>query len=279
MKHLFDQARISLLIRVLLILLLVKLVWFIVELVWLPSTGVDHIEEVRAKPLYYRVRLASSPVKSKAPKPKKRKPQTAGSIKDITLLAIYKDGETVVVTVKYKGKSKVLGRGEKINGFTLEDAGRTYALFSKKGKTYEISLKPLSKSNGSISTVRSASPSQTDRTVESDGIVDAGDRKIVDRALIDRYTHNIDDIYKNIGVQEVKGKDGIEGFKVTFVKRKSPFAQLGLKRGDIITAINGEPLNSYSAALNIYSHMKEIQNLTLTIKRRNQEMELEYEIN
>ncbi len=72
------------------------------------------------KALYYRVKLSPN----EAPAPTTTKPlQTAGSIKDIKLLAIYNASDVTVVTVEYKRKTKVLAKGEAINGFVLEGAG------------------------------------------------------------------------------------------------------------------------------------------------------------
>jgi general secretion pathway protein C len=89
----------------------------------------------------------------------------------------------------------------------------------------------------------------------------------------------MDDIYKNIGITDLKEGNKVVGFKISFVKRGSPFAKLGLKRGDIIKSVNGEEINSYNAAFNAYGNIKDVENLTLVIIRGKKEMELEYEIN
>jgi len=286
MKPLFKPERIKNLIGILILLFLVKLSWFIIEIVWFPVEGVTHAEERSAKPLYYRVKLTQNEAPAPVVKPKVNKPPV-GNIKDITLLAVYAASDVTVVTVKYKGKTKVLGKGESINGFVLESAGPNYATFSKNGKTYQISLAiPKSKKGKShIKPVQSTSPSRTmskqkssSSSVEGE-VIDAGDHKIIERSLLKHYTENIDDLYKNIGIQEVKNGNKIAGFRVTFIRRGSPFAQLGVKRGDVIKAINGQELTSYSAALNAYKDIDKAQNVTLVIERKNQEMELEYEIN
>ena len=92
------------------------------------------------------------------------------------------------------------------------------------------------------------------------------------------YTKDIDKVWKDIGVGEHRVNGVLDGFKVNFVKRGSDFEKLGLKRGDILTAVNGQELNSYNAAFSFYKEMNNIENLTLSIKRNNQDMELEYEI-
>jgi len=288
MKHLFKSQMFKSILAVLIILLVVKIMWMIVQMVWLPSEGVEQKEKVGGKSLYYRVKL--TPNESSAPEPVTEKPvQIAGSIKDIRLIAIYNASDITVVTIEYKRKSKILERGDVINDFTLIGGGSTYATFSKEGKTYQVDLqksKSASVSNGSITPASKRPNGPTRRvnkrpslTAEVKGeVVDAGDHKIVDKSLIDHYSKNINDIYKNIGIKESK-VDGKTRFKITFVKRGSPFAKLGVKRGDIIKSLNGQEINSEADAFQIIKNIDNIENITLGIVRGKKEMELEYEIN
>lgn len=278
MKPLFKPETVKGLWILLSLLLVVKILWFVVEVLWLPTAGVDHSEEKSAKALYYRVKL--SPNEASAPTAPTATPlETAGSIKDITLLAIYNASDTTVVTVEYKRKTKVLAKGEEINGFVLEGAGSNYAIFSKNAKTYKINLQIKTKGDAGANNIRPSSiePSAT-REVEGD-VTDAGDHKIVDKSLISHYAKNMDDIYKNIGIAEVKKGNVLEGFRVSFIRKGSPFAKLGMQRGDIIKAINGQKIDSYNVAFDIYKNIENIDNMTLVIQRGKEEMELEYEVN
>jgi len=279
MKHLFKPQTLKWIVVLLVVILVTKLIWLAVEMSVLPTAGVNQAEEVTGKSLYYRVDL--SPNKAHVAK-KVKKNAPAGSIKDIELLGIYNAADTTVVTVMHKHKTKVLARGEVINGFTLEGAGSNYATFSKNGKSYRVDLIKGQKGSGSGSirnaTSGSGSTTNTSSRVEGE-IVDVGDHKLVDRSLLSHYAQNMDDIYKNIGITEVKEGNTLKGFKITFVKRGSPFAKLGVRRGDIIKSINGQEINSYNAAFNVYKNIGNVENLTLVIIRGKEEMELEYEIN
>jgi general secretion pathway protein C len=275
MKHLFKPEIVKGIWSLLILLLVIKMAWFAVEILWLPTVGVEHSEDRGAKALYYRVKL--SPNDAMAPTTTTR--PVAGSIKDIKLLAIYNASDVTVVTVEYKGKTRVLAKDEAINGFVLEGAGSNYATFSKNAKTYQVNLIISRKGSGSI---KSAQPSATSSTSESQvegEIVDAGDRKIVDRSLLDHYAQNMDDIYKNIGIREIKKGKDLEGFSISFIRKGSPFAKLGIQRGDVIKAINGQKIDSYNAAFEVYKNIANIDNLTLVIQRGKEEMELEYEVN
>ncbi len=280
MKHLFKSKLFKKLFMVLILLALVKLLWFTIGMIWLSPTGIGHDDEVKNKSLYYRVKLTPN----EAPAPLKKQPTNiAGSIKDITLLAIYNSKDTTVITVEHKKKSKVLARGDEINGFVLEGAGNNFATFSKDTKTYRVNLVKSKRSTGTSSSIKSSSKTVSSSSKDSSKIegevTDAGDHKIIDKSLFDHYAKNMDDIYKNIGIAEVKQGGKIKGFRITFVRRGSPFAKLGVKRGDVIKSINGQEINSYNAAFETYKNIQNVENLTMVIKRGKEEMELEYEIN
>ncbi len=280
MKKLFKPEMFKKILSVLILLLVLKLIWFIVEVLWLPTIDIDQEVEQGGKSLYYRVKLTPNA----APAPKKTVTKApvrqSGSIRDIILLAVYNASDATVITVSHKKKTKVLGLGDNINGFVLEGAGNNFATFSKNSKTYRVQLVKIAKNKNNINAVKSASPSKvTEKTKPEGQVTDAGNHKIIDRSLFDHYAKNMDDIYKNIGVTEVKEGKNLKGFQISFVKRNSDFSKLGLRRDDVIKSINGQEINSYNAALGVYKNIQDADNLSLVIKRGKEEMELEYEIN
>ncbi len=284
MKHLFKPEVFKGLFAVLVLLVVVKVIWFVAEVLWLPNTGVEHVAQKGGKALYYRVKLTPNQAKAPVTKTPTKKPikQDTGSINNIKLLAIYNASDATVVTVSYKTKTKVLSRGEDINGFVLEGAASSFATFSKSAKTYKVLLyKGKSTGKSSVEAVKSSEPvKKKPKVKQAEGkVTDAGDHKMIDRSLLDHYAKNMDDIYKNIGIGEVKNGKDLAGFRITFVRKDSPFAKLGIKRDDVIKSINGQEITSYNAAFGVYKNIQNIDNLTLVIQRGKEEMELEYEIN
>jgi general secretion pathway protein C len=245
----------------------------------LSAKGVDYAKTSEVKALYYRTRFAAQKLKQK----KVVKPKPVSDINSFKLLAVYHSPKRVVVTVSKDGKSSVLVRGDTIDGYVLDDATATEAIFLRGGKRYRIRLVETSKGGSGKSSVRYVTPPKEEEAAKEtkpEGEVMSGDGvTIVDRSLLDHYRKNMKDIWKNIGIREIKEGNKIKGFKVNFVKRGSDFAKLGLRRGDIIKSINGEVLDSYKSAFDIYKNIDTMENLTMTIQRGKEEMELEYEIN
>lgn len=73
-----------------------------------------------------------------------------------------------------------------------------------------------------------------------------------------------------------KGK--ISGFKVAGLKPNSIFSDLGILSGDIITKVNGRPLNSPNEALKLYQNLSSTGNVTIEVERNGQRVERQYNI-
>jgi len=268
-----SQNNLSVLLIVFSVFLIVKLLWTVIEINFLPIYGVDHLDMKEIKSLYYKVKLANTHKPKKVKKTKVEK--NTVNVKDIKLLAIYKTSQDIIITVKYKTKTKVLTKGDKINGLTLDDATLNSAFFVKNNQRYKVDLVKTIKSNTSIVPINH-NPDNLKETKAD--ISDEGDYKVIDKKVFDHFVNNMDDIYKNIGInEETKGDKKV--FKISYIKRGSVFAKLGLKRGDILKSVNGENVDSYVAAFRIYQNMKDVDNITIVIERNHKEMELEYEIN
>ena len=282
MKHLFKPKFFKGLLAALAVFLAAKVLWFGAEMLFLPAAGTNYMAEKTGEPLYYRVKL--TPNESRGPRKKKPKValrHTDGSIDEIRLLALYNSSDMTIATVNYKSKNKVMERGDNISGFVLEGGGQDFVTFSKKNRTYTVMLSKDNKKSKNTVEDHSAPVAKAKKPKVSEkkgNITDAGDHKIVDRTLIEYYTKNMREIYKNIGVTEMKDGGKLQGFRLNFVKKNSDFEKLGVKRNDIIKSVNGKAITSYNAAFGIYKNIQNSNNISMVVQRGNEEMELEYEI-
>jgi len=278
MKQIIKSQYLSLLIFILSIVVAVKLFWIAISMLFLPNTGENFEKSTKAKKLYYRVRLTNAsqviaPVKSvHAPSNK------VSSMKGYKLLGLYNSKETLVVTVEKGRKTTILAKGEEVNGFKLISAGANFAIFKKNAEEFKLTLLTTKNSKGSSQLQKTVTP-QTPKVkndsigkiVEEDGI------KHIPQTLLTSYTKDVDKIWKDIGLAQYKKNGKADGFKVNFVKKGSDMEKLGLKRGDILKAVNAEPLN-LSTAMGFYNDINNLENLTLTVERNGKSEDLEYEI-
>lgn len=284
MKQIFNSNGFKYAILILSSMAIIKFIWVIVASNIFPSNTIEIDSPDEVKALYYRVSLAKQ-TNTIINKPKViiTKPvQKQSSMKGIRLIGIYIDDENIIVTIEKLSKRVVLSKGEEFKGFKLISATKYHAIFSKGNREYKLEFikNKETKTSDSTSIVKEVEdiPKVKSRTQKKDDIIDDGYTKTIKRDFLNSYMKNPKDIWKDIGINEIKDGKSITGFRVRFVRKDSGFDKLGIKRGDIILGINGEKLTSHKSAFNAYKNIKTIENLTLTVKRNNQEMELEYEI-
>jgi len=276
MKPLIKNKLFSTLIYLLSIMVMIKIIWTAVSLFLLPSHGEEYVKESKAKALYLKVKL-SNPTAVIEPIVKQVvKTPISNSMRGIKLLALYNASDALVVTVEKANKTTVLSKGDEIDGFKLNSANLNHAIFTKGGKEFTLNISQIKSTASAISPIKK--PLSTKKESSKKEIREEDGKRLITRDLLTSYTKDVDKIWKDIGISENKVDNKLNGFKINFVKKGSDFEKLGLKRGDILTAINAEELNSYGAAMTFFKDIEDIENLTLTVQRNGKSEDLEYEI-
>ncbi len=190
------------------------------------------------------------------------------NISNMVLKGLFKrkNGGLIIIALKAKpNDSEIIGIGEVFQGYTLKLILKNGAIFSKNGETYSLYF-----SEEQQQEQYAPKPAA--------GRSDDGGIKQVAKSDITHYAKNIKEVWKDISIVEVKKNGKITGFKVTRIKPGTPFAQLGLRQGDIIIKANNKQLTSYKDALAIYKGIDTLEALELVVLRNNQETEIVYEI-
>ena len=74
-------------------------------------------------------------------------------------------------------------------------------------------------------------------------------------------------------------EDGVpSGLALSSIKPNSIFRRMGLRNGDVITGVDGSAISSVDDALKMVESLKSSSNLTVQLKRRGQEKNIEYRI-
>jgi len=195
------------------------------------------------------------------------------NISNMVLKALFKrkEGGLVIIALKAKpNDSEVIGIDDVFQGYTLKKILENGAVFMKNGQTFSLYFSEEQQQE------RSTVPRSGDNTALTSSV--SGGIKQVAKSDINRYAKDVKQIWKEIGITEVKKNGKITGFKVTRIKPNTPFAQLGLRQGDIIIKANNQSLTSYKDAIAIYKRIDKIDAVELVVLRNNQEMEIIYEV-
>jgi len=279
MKQIINSKHLSTLIFILSIIVVIKLLWVTASVLLLPKSGVEFQESAKLQKLYYRVRLTNNAKAIVPVKPKNvPKKNQVSSMRGYKLLGLYHSKETLVVTVEKSRKTTILSKGESTkDGFKLVSAGQNYALFEKNKEQFKLSLVSSKSTKGTQTVTAPTRTAPKASQKSSTAIVDDGEVKRIPKQLLTSYTKDTEKIWKDVGLAQYKKNGKPYGFKINFVKKGSDMEQLGLKRGDILTAVNAEPLN-LSTAMGFFNNINTMDNLTLTVERNGQSEDMEYEI-
>jgi type II secretion system protein C len=265
-------------IRNLLILVLIAKAISLVMLWYFQGEGVHHHANHSKLPEYKRYNANNLIKPTKKPDIKEATEPTSEEAKELAaygpnisnmvLKGLFKrkDGGIVIIALKAKpNDSEVISIGESFQKYTLTRILKNGAIFTKNGKTFTLYFSEDRKEDH-----YAKAPS---RHIQDDDEI-----KQVAKADIVRYAKNVKQIWKDIGIVEVKKAGKITGFRVTRIKANTPFAQLGLRKGDIIIKANNKEMTSYKDAIAIYKGIDKLEALELVVLRNNQETEINYEI-
>ena len=127
----------------------------------------------------------------------------------------------------------------------------------------------------------SDAPKKTASATSEDGdIQKVGNNKyVVDQSVLDEILANPEKLYTQVRVTPHKDQDGnIDGYRMTGIRRKSLFYKLGIKNGDIVHSVNGQALNSLSAAMDAYNSLGNSRDFNFDVTRRKNKQTFEYEV-
>lgn len=83
---------------------------------------------------------------------------------------------------------------------------------------------------------------------------------------------------RQIAVRPISRDGRMTGVKIRRVKRDTVFEAIGVRRGDVLTAVNGRAIDSPTRALELFEALKSSRDLVFRLERRGRPIEIEVEI-
>jgi type II secretion system protein C len=100
----------------------------------------------------------------------------------------------------------------------------------------------------------------------------------VERAFVEQLMANPAMLAKQARIVPKQKDDEILGYKLYGIRKGSLPKLLGLKNGDMITAVNGEELKSMDKAMALYTKLRRASNLSVSIERKGKAITKEIQI-
>jgi general secretion pathway protein C len=165
------------------------------------------------------------------------------------------------------GPSKVFSVGDNVNGASLHSVYLDHVILDRGGTLETLVLPRLLLAGGSRMPPRRVAAADP-RTV---GNVENIKRMVQrDPAIIDQVMRTV------ASYDNAAGK--LRGFRAYPGRNRAIFNKLGLKPGDLVTAINGQPLDDPQRAQEVFNTIASSNNVSLTIDRGGQRQDLNLDI-
>jgi general secretion pathway protein C len=96
------------------------------------------------------------------------------------------------------------------------------------------------------------------------------------RSEVENATKNINQLLENVQVRPHFENGQPKGLRLSRIKPNSIFRKMGLINGDVLTAVDGEPIVSVENSLSLYERLRSSDDVKIEIKRRGRIRTIEY---
>ena len=100
----------------------------------------------------------------------------------------------------------------------------------------------------------------------------------VEKSQIDEALSNVNELMQQVRIMPHFDNGQPDGFRLSGIKTNSLIRKMGLRNGDIITGVNGQPIQTMDDALGFYNQLSGASNVSVQMKRRGRERTIEYSI-
>jgi len=125
--------------------------------------------------------------------------------------------------------------------------------------------------------VAAADPAAGDEVAQGVTKIGAYDYSI-DRSMLDKQLADLPTLQSQARVVPHYKDNQYQGFKLVGVRPGSLYRAIGIRSGDVITAVNGNKIDSPNKALELFEQLKSSSNIQVEIERRGQAKTLGYTI-
>ncbi len=254
---------------------IVSLIYSILSYLYL--SGDDLVMPESEKLSYhYNLSLAGKILPSKTAAAPVKQIEATDRIRDIRLKGTYLEDVNSFIVIEDHLGTTFLYKGDRYMGYVLREIYSNRAVFEKNARHYDL---VIDEGSDKHSTGTPDPGPQHSGAAQTAPDAESFEPVTVSRDTIDTYIKEPNKIWRNIRIQEIRKNGQITGFRVNYVKKGSFFDKTGLKSGDVIKAIDGSEIHSLADVMKYYNNINNLDGLSLTVQRGNEEVELEFNIN
>jgi general secretion pathway protein C len=187
------------------------------------------------------------------------------------LVALETKDSALAIIAQSGGEERGYRVGEKVPGGALLYEIHADRVILERGGRFETLTLPREKmETAGLPVQRSLSPIQTGAELRTGQQVDA--RQL--RALRETVLKNPQEAMQLVNAQPVMDGGELKGYRVNPGRDRKLFSSVGLRPGDIVTSVNGIPLNDLSQMGALFEQFSSASRLEVTLERGGRETQL-----
>ena len=179
----------------------------------------------------------------------------------------------VIEDVKTR-KQNLYREGDAIQTASLKEIFREKVILTVNGKDEVLQIqKPVSGRSGarfSGSSSRTVAPGSTGKI--------RAQRISLRRSYIEQAMTNMAKLMTQVQIRPHMEEGVAAGLSLSSIKPNSIFRRMGLRNGDIITGVDGRDISSVNDALGLVENLQNATSVSVQLKRRGREKNIEYSI-
>ncbi len=138
--------------------------------------------------------------------------------------------------------------------------------------------KGFSRGGSPINVMTPSQSRQFKASKKMSGIENVGNKFQIKKGLLDEKMKDLQAVLTQARGIPITNSDGTMSFKVVEIDPSGIFPYLGIQDGDTITSINGKPIYSLNEVMNLFGRIRNLDQLSLGIKREGADSTQEYSI-
>ena len=202
------------------------------------------------------------------------------ALADVRLVATLMQRQLPVAVVRRGASTRLLRRGDRIDGVEIAAVLDGRLLLRREGKLEMLTLmRPaLRRPRASLRPRRGRSGAKGGALAGlRAGIRQLGPRRYqISRQAFKEALAKPHLLARTMRVIPVSRGGRPDGFRLLYLASQSPLRTLGLRRGDVLQAINGRAVKTAEELLGVYTKLRSASHLTLGLRRAGRSESLDY---
>jgi general secretion pathway protein C len=184
-----------------------------------------------------------------------------------------RDGDYAVIEDVKTHQQELYRTGDTIQAAVVKEIFREKVVLTVDGKDEVLQMQDMKagKSTGRSGRLASGRSTPTNRAVRAQRIS-------LRRSYIDQAMTDVGSLMTQVKIQPHM-EDGVPaGLSLSRIKPNSIFRRMGLRNGDVITGVDGTEISTVDDALRLVDNLRSSSSLSVQLKRRGRDKNIEYRI-